>query len=160
MRPFLYDVHRLFEENAELLNLFQKFQDLKTKESQRESMELAQHASLVMSTLDEAINSLDDVDHFIEYLHSVGRMHVKVKGFKREYFWKIEQPFLLAVKETLDERYTDNIEVIYKITVKFILQTLVDGYDSACTSSEMPNGNASVDNNPAASSSNAENNCE
>lgn len=77
----------MFEENPDLLQLFTKFQSLKTKESQLESMELAQHASLVMTTLDEAVNSLDNVDHFIEYLHSVGRIHRKVPGFKKEYFW-------------------------------------------------------------------------
>lgn len=44
---------------------------------------------------------------------------------------KIEKPFLDAVKETLDERYTDNIEEIYKITVRFILETLIAGYDKA-----------------------------
>ena len=33
-----------------------------------------------------------------------------------------------AVKETLDDRYTDNMEVIYKITIKLILENLVTGY--------------------------------
>jgi hypothetical protein len=52
-----------------------------------ESMELAEHASLVMTSLDEAINSLDNVDYFLEYLHSIGKLHTKVPGFKKEYFW-------------------------------------------------------------------------
>ncbi|CAG2164150.1 unnamed protein product, partial [Oppiella nova] len=122
---------RLFEENRDLLNLFEKFQTLKTKESQMESMELAEHASLVMTSLDEAINSLENVDYFIEYLHSIGKLHHKVPGFHKEYFWKIESPFLEAVKETLDERYTENMETIYKIIIKFILQTLVEGYENS-----------------------------
>ena len=42
---------------------------------------------------------------------------------------KIETPFLEAVKETLEDRYTENMENIYKIIIKFILQTLVDGYE-------------------------------
>ncbi|XP_054153956.1 neuroglobin-like [Oppia nitens] len=122
---------KLFEDNRDLLSLFEKFQTLKTRESQMESMELAEHASLVMTSLDEAINSLDNVDYFIEYLHSIGKLHHKVPGFQKDYFWKIETPFLEAVKETLDERYTENMENIYKIIIKFILQTLVDGYDSS-----------------------------
>jgi len=77
----------LFEENQELILLFEKFQSLKTKESQMESMELAEHASLVMTSLDEAINSLDNVDYFIEYLRSIGKLHHKVPGFKKEHFW-------------------------------------------------------------------------
>lgn len=42
---------------------------------------------------------------------------------------KIERPFLEAVKETLDTRYTENMEAIYKITIKLILETLVQGYE-------------------------------
>ena len=78
---------RLFEENSELLALFTKFQSLKTKDAQRESMELAEHAAKVMATIDESISSLDKVDFFIDYLHLVGRDHCKIPGFRKEYFW-------------------------------------------------------------------------
>lgn len=44
---------------------------------------------------------------------------------------KIETPFLAAVESTLGDRYTPNVENIYKITIKFILQTLVEGYEKA-----------------------------
>lgn len=42
---------------------------------------------------------------------------------------KIEKPFLAAVSSTLGDRYTDNVEGIYKITIKFIIETLVEGYN-------------------------------
>ncbi|KAH8028275.1 hypothetical protein HPB51_014931 [Rhipicephalus microplus] len=124
-------VRRLFQEKGDLLDLFEKFQALRTKESQRESMELAQHASVVMTTLDEGINALDNLDYFMDYLHNTGRLHFKIKGFKKEYFWHIENPFLAAVSETLGDRYTENIENIYKITIRFILETLVEGFEMA-----------------------------
>ncbi|XP_076321792.1 neuroglobin-like [Tachypleus tridentatus] len=120
---------KLFEENEDLITLFEKFQYLKTQESRMESTELAQHASIVMTTLDEAIRSMDKVDYFIDYLHSVGNFHRKISGFKKEYFWNIEDPFLTAVKETLGDRYTENMENIYKITIRFILETLSEGFD-------------------------------
>lgn len=44
---------------------------------------------------------------------------------------KIEQPFLQAAKTTLGDRYTPNIENLYKITIKFILENLVKGYEDA-----------------------------
>lgn len=50
-------------------------------------MELAEHASKVMTTLDESINSLDKVDFFMDYLHAIGRDHRKIPGFKKDYFW-------------------------------------------------------------------------
>lgn len=42
---------------------------------------------------------------------------------------KIEKPFLAAVSSTLGDRYTDNVEGIYKITIKFIIETLIEGYE-------------------------------
>lgn len=77
---------RLFEEHAELLDLFDKFKELKTKEEQASSLELQEHASTVMNTLDEGIKSLDDLDAFFEYLHQVGASHTRIPGFKSEYF--------------------------------------------------------------------------
>lgn len=91
-------------------------------------MELREHAATVMSTLDQSINSLSDYDNFVSYLHSIGRLHRKVPDFKREYFWKIEQPFLKAVKQTLDERCNETIEQIYMIAIKLIIETIADGY--------------------------------
>ncbi|XP_008191892.1 neuroglobin [Tribolium castaneum] len=122
---------KLFEEHAELLTLFEKFKELKTKEDQANSLELAEHASTVMNTLDEGIKELDNLDTFFEYLHQVGASHRRIPGFKVEYFWKIEKPFLTAVETTLGDRYTENVENIYKITIKFIIETLVKGYDNA-----------------------------
>ncbi|VDN06463.1 unnamed protein product [Thelazia callipaeda] len=39
----------------------------------------------------------------------------------------MEEPFLYAVKLILDERYTDNMDLIYKTTIKVILRELEDG---------------------------------
>lgn len=120
---------KLFEENEDILHLFEKFQYKKLHELHRDSMELAQHASIVMGTLSEGISFLNNVDYFMDYLHSVGKLHRKIPGFQRDYFWRIEQPFLAAVQETLGERYTENMENIYKITIHYVLDTVVRGFD-------------------------------
>lgn len=44
---------------------------------------------------------------------------------------RIETPFLEAVQMTLGDRYTQNVENIYKITIKFIIETLIKGFDNA-----------------------------
>lgn len=97
-------LYRLFESHSELLELFSKFRELKTKESQVESLELQQHAALVMQTLDESIQALDNMDYFFDYVLQVGRSHRKIPGFNKEYFWVRErilepiQLFLPALK--------------------------------------------------------------
>lgn len=78
---------RLFEEHAELINLFEKFKELKTKEEQSTSEELAEHANKVMNTLDEGIRSLDELDVFFQYLHEVGASHRRIPGFTSDHFW-------------------------------------------------------------------------
>lgn len=122
---------KLFEENKDLLALFTKFSELHTAEHQFSSTELAEHATKVMHTLDEGIKSLRDVDGFLAYVQHVGATHHQIDGFEASNFWKVEQPFLEAAKITLGDRYTPNIENIYKLTIRFILENLVKGYEDA-----------------------------
>ena len=82
-----YSCFRLFESNAELLNMFTNFKHLKTKDEQSTSQELAEHALKVMTTLDEGIKGLDDMDAFLSYLHQVGASHRRIPDFNRQYFW-------------------------------------------------------------------------
>lgn len=127
---------KLFEEHSDLLNMFAKFKELRTKEEQATSEELAEHANKVMNTLDEGIRGLDDLDTFFEFIHQVGASHRRIPGFKQEYFWRIEEPFLSAVENTLGDRYTQNVEGIYKLTIKFIIETLVAGYESSANNND------------------------
>lgn len=78
---------RLFEDHEELLQLFTKFGELKTRDAQANSMELAEHANKVMTTLDEGIKELDDLDNFFQYLTQVGATHKTIPGFNPDYFW-------------------------------------------------------------------------
>lgn len=142
---------KLFENNSEMLSLFSKFNQYKTRDEQAESLELAEHATMVMNSIDEGIKAMDNVDFFFDLLHQIGASHRKIPGFKKEYFWKIEQPFLEAVRLTLGDRYTDNMDNIYRITIKFLLETVIRGYEVA--GEKEPN-----DNDKAASNSN-EGNC-
>ena len=77
---------RLFEENEELMHLFEKFRELKTKEAIVSSAELVEHATKVMHTLDEGIKGLADMDSFFAYVRHVGGTHRQVPGFKAENF--------------------------------------------------------------------------
>ena len=45
------------------------------------------------------------------------------------FFQRIEEPFLVAVKETLGDRYSANMDNIYRKTVKFIIRELSQGFN-------------------------------
>lgn len=86
----------MFEDHGELLLLFNKFRELKTKEQQASSEELGEHANKVMETLDEGIRSLDELDTFFDYLHQVGASHTRIPEFKSEYFWVSTKTLLIS----------------------------------------------------------------
>ena len=67
--------------------MFSKFKELKTKEEQATSEELAQHATKVMETMDESIRSLDEIDVFFQFLHETGAIHTRIPGFTSDLFW-------------------------------------------------------------------------
>ena len=70
-----------------MLTLFDKFKELKTRDAQAESLELAEHATIVMNSIDEGIKAMDNVDFFFDLLHQIGGTHHRIPGFKKEYFW-------------------------------------------------------------------------
>lgn len=88
---------RLFEEHEEMLQLFTKFGELKTKDAQANSMELAEHANKVMTTLDEGIKELDDLDSFFQYLTQVGASHKNIPNFNPEFFWVSDYGFYIFI---------------------------------------------------------------
>ncbi|KAL8585150.1 hypothetical protein ACOMHN_013165 [Nucella lapillus] len=120
---------RLFKSNGELKNMFHAFKDLNSDDEMRSNEALENHATLVMTTLDDAITHIDNFDYVAEVLRKTGASHVRFEGFKSENFWNIREPFLEAVKITLGDRYTDNMEAIYKVAITFILTTMTQGME-------------------------------
>lgn len=86
---------RLFEEHSDILDLFQKFSSARTKEEQEESLELAEHATMVMSTLHNAISKLDNPDSFFQFLEQVGASHRRIPGFDKDFFWVSTFPHVI-----------------------------------------------------------------
>ncbi|XP_014670957.1 PREDICTED: globin-3-like [Priapulus caudatus] len=78
---------KLFLQHEELLAVFKKkFKDVPVDQLAK-SPELENHASQVMSTLDEAIHSLNNLNFFFELLYTIGVTHRDIAGFRPEYFW-------------------------------------------------------------------------
>ncbi|XP_064602552.1 globin-3-like [Liolophura sinensis] len=121
---------RLFKINSDLKRLFSNFKDLDSEDALRENEALEKHALLVMSTMDEAISNIDNVDYVYDVLNRVGQSHGRFSGFVAELFQWMEIPFLESVQLTLGDRYSENMDVIYKITIKFILKTVQSGYSA------------------------------
>nr|QQO51927.1 globin gb_IIC [Platynereis dumerilii] len=123
---------RLFRNNNELISLFKDFKDITSVDDiTRENEALEHHALLVMSVIDEAICHIDEVDRVIELCTRVGATHSRFTGFTSDLFWNMEEPFLASVKLILGDRYSDSMDVIYQLTIKFILSNLTKGFKAA-----------------------------
>ena len=108
----------------------------------------------VFIRLDEAVLSVEDPEILTAILLETGAYHKKIPGFRPEMFrvslhlydeyrfteannksiimntfQYAEEPFLNALQTTLDERYTPQMDVIYRVIAQYIIQTLIDGYN-------------------------------
>jgi len=119
---------QMFTKSPELLELFADFKGLATEEEWRANEKFQEHGERVMLRVDDAVGSLETIDIATDILLQTGAYHKKIPGFKPEMFKLAEQPFLAAVENTLGERYTPQMDAIYKVIAKYIVQTLIDGY--------------------------------
>ncbi|KAH9509054.1 hypothetical protein Btru_048904 [Bulinus truncatus] len=122
---------RLFRSNSELQVMFKGFKDIKSDSELRSNEALENHATLVMSTLDDAITHIDNYDYVKDLLYKTSVTHTKFTGFQPGFFMHVKEPFLEAVRVTLGDRYTDNMQNIYTIAITYVLQTLQEGMEEA-----------------------------
>ncbi|XP_069117381.1 neuroglobin-like [Argopecten irradians] len=129
---------RLFETNEELKGYFVDVSTCPTISDIRKSSKFEGHAVMVMHIIDDALSNLDDVTGVESLLLKIGESHTKFSWFQSNYFWKLEEPFLLAVHETLGDRYTANMENTYKKAIHFILSVLELGFKKKRTPPDSP----------------------
>lgn len=116
---------RLFRLEPSTQIQFKNIRHLESEDKLRMSEELEKHAGKMMASLDDIVNNIDDVDYAMDKINKVAQQHEQFQGFTAEQFLLMEQPFLDSVRIILDDRYTENMDTIYRILIKFILSNLV-----------------------------------
>ncbi|KAL1236982.1 Cytoglobin-1 [Trichinella spiralis] len=117
---------KLFSNNVDLLELFPTVkQEIQSNPESFDTEILEYHAQRVMSVLDQAIHLIGDADSFFNLLHLYADYHAKKQLFSPDFFWEIEPALVDSIKETLGDRYTENMANIYPKVFKLILSTLV-----------------------------------
>ena len=66
--------------------MFENFKHIQTDDELRSNEALENHATLVMSTLDDAITHIDNFEFVSNLLQRTGASHIKFAGFKSSYF--------------------------------------------------------------------------
>ncbi|KAH3854806.1 uncharacterized protein LOC127870814 [Dreissena polymorpha] len=115
---------RMFRGSDDTRALFDKFRTITSEDDLRMNETLENHGSKVLEVIDDIIANFENYDDVIHTLTVTGKMHKNFRGFTPSMFWRIEDPFIRAVMLTLGDRYSDNMDVIYRILIKFILGNL------------------------------------
>eukprot|EP00058_Branchiostoma_floridae_P024526 XP_002610016.1 hypothetical protein BRAFLDRAFT_99970 [Branchiostoma floridae] len=119
---------RLFRDCPEMIEKYPELRGMDDQEELRNSQFLQEHSQRVLDAFDHTIDSLDDVDYVIQLLKKIGQMHADLE-LKPDDMWKLEQPFLAAVAECLEDRYTPKFQEIYSKLITFIIEHVVNGFD-------------------------------
>ncbi|KAM3717962.1 Cytoglobin-1 [Dirofilaria immitis] len=116
---------KMLTEHPEYYEFF-KFRNIANiaKENQVNDERLSAHGAAVMKFIGKAISQIENADVFFALLENNGKQHAHRGAFKPEMFWEMENPFLYSVKLILGERYTDNMDAIYKTVIQLILQRM------------------------------------
>ncbi|CAG9538432.1 unnamed protein product [Cercopithifilaria johnstoni] len=132
---------KMLAEHPEYYDLF-KFRNIAntTKENQANDERLSAHGAAVMKFIGKAISQIENADEFFMLLEVNGKQHAYRGAFKPEMFWEMENPFLYSVKLILGERYTDNMDAIYKTVIQLILQRM----EEACRTESMKIRNKNI----------------
>merc|ERR1712127_52830 len=113
----------MFTTNPEVQSLFVEFKNLQTPENMRANEKFQEHGEKVMERIDEAVASIEEMDCMTSLLMQTGAYHKQIPGFDPEMFRLAEAPFLASIESTLGERYTPQMETIYKVIAAYIIQT-------------------------------------
>ncbi|MCP9262802.1 hypothetical protein DINM_005664 [Dirofilaria immitis] len=100
---------KMLTEHPEYYEFF-KFRNIANiaKENQVNDERLSAHGAAVMKFIGKAISQIENADVFLHYSRIT----------------EMENPFLYSVKLILGERYTDNMDAIYKTVIQLILQRM------------------------------------
>lgn len=52
-----------------------------------------------------------------------------------------------AVEHTLGDRYTENVDGIYKVTINFIIETLIAGFESGSAANDITSNSKAPESN-------------
>ncbi len=97
-------------------------------------------AMSVYNTFDMAMDKIDgNVDESIAAFQRAGRMHSKVKDFNVEFFKDMEESFIEAAREILQDRFNDATEKNFRLLYQFACQEMIVGYNKAVGGGNAPN---------------------
>lgn len=117
--------------DEEVRQAFPKFRQL-DKDQMRANEDFQTFSENVMQEWNNFMESLDDVDGLLRLIASNAKRHKKYNsGIQPQHFELMRRSLLVALRYTLGDAYTDNMERIYDKWTSFITTTSVKEFQAA-----------------------------
>ncbi|KAL7633445.1 UNVERIFIED_CONTAM: hypothetical protein RMT77_016316 [Armadillidium vulgare] len=114
----------LFETHPDVQEVFLPFRGLASEEMKR-SKQLRSHSLRVLNLIEKAVGRLDKPDVLIPLVQECGRNHVSY-GAKVEHVDLIGPQLILAMKPTLNDQWTEEVEeawTLFMAHIAFVMKT-------------------------------------
>lgn len=116
----------MFEACPDTKNHFEKFKNMSNDQLSKYDP-FINHVTNVMESLDLIVTELDDADKAHDKLKKIGTKH-KTSGIPDSMLLEMKTPFLKAVEQTLGDRYSDRMRVIYEVLIDYFIKAMTEGY--------------------------------
>lgn len=117
----------MFEASPDTKTYFEKFKDVPNDVLAKKEP-FKDFANNVLEFMDTCVTELDEAEKTQKNLLAMGAKH-KAKHIPITLFKEMKLPFLKAVEETLGDRYSDRMRVIYEVLIDYFVKTMEEGYE-------------------------------
>lgn len=117
----------MFEASPDTKTYFVKFKDVPNDVLVKKEP-FKDFANNVLEFMDTCVTELDEAEKTQNNLLAMGAKH-KAKDIPITMFKEMKTPFLRAVEETLGDRYSDRMRVIYEVLIDYFIKTMEEGYE-------------------------------
>ncbi|CAH2328157.1 globin X [Pelobates cultripes] len=115
---------RLFETHPECKDVFFLFHDV---DDLKLSKELRAHGLRVLSVVEKSVARIENVTRLEKFLFELGRSHYRYKAPPR-YYQYVGIEFLSAIRPILKEKWTPEVEEVWKVLFTYICAVMKAGY--------------------------------
>lgn len=117
----------MFEAAPDTKNHFEKFKNF-SNDVLSKNDPFINVATNAMEAMDTAVTELDDAEKTHQKLIKIGAKH-KERGIPDTMLKEMKTPFLRAVEQTLGDRYSDRMRVIYEVLIDYFIKAMSEGYE-------------------------------
>ncbi|XP_028920648.1 cytoglobin-2-like [Ornithorhynchus anatinus] len=118
---------RLLETHPECKDAFFHFRDVADLEELRSSRELQAHGLRVMSFIEKTVARLGEPEQLRQLMWDLGQSHHRY-GAPPRYYQYVEEQFLQAARDMLDQKWTEEVEAAWKSLFRYLVAVMKLGY--------------------------------